>query len=436
MSDYKYIIYFRKYNSFVILFPNTMKIETLTMLPQNINKYEIFGVKIIDDIETSLREYNEKFIKWATEIKESNILRMKIDFFEPYYGDKKDKYIYRTNSSMIEMVFNVLCKNKLGSLKVIPRKEALYFENCYNSGLMYCKPGLYEECFGYDCKMYYPSILSNKNFYFPIKEGKEIKLTNLPDKINKLKYGIYKAVVKCDHDDFKKLFAFSKDNYYTHFDLAIAIQNKKKFGVNIALVQNCDYNAYVYKKKNLVSGYDIFSFWYSKMKEFKNKFPGNTLIKMLSSRLWGHLTKFNIILKTEEEINNENLVIGISYNNDYKIKNTVYNDDEDMTVKYHTLIDCNAMYRYNLRLKPFLTSYARCNLYEYVIQDISNVIRIQTDGIVYKTKQNFKCDNIVMENKTSGTIRFENVNVYYKKCDICGEFVKSSKKDSHYKEHN
>ena len=46
-------------------------------------------------------------------------------------------------------------------------KEYLYFEKANNAGLTYCKPGIYN-CYGYDLKAAYASILGSKYSLFKI----------------------------------------------------------------------------------------------------------------------------------------------------------------------------------------------------------------------------------------------------------------------------
>ena len=45
---------------------------------------------------------------------------------------------------------------------------------CYNGGINYLQDtSLYKDCYGYDFKSFYPSILADEklNFRFPIKKG-------------------------------------------------------------------------------------------------------------------------------------------------------------------------------------------------------------------------------------------------------------------------
>ena len=130
---------------------------------------------------------------------------------------------------------------------------------------------------------------------------------------------------------------------------------------------------------------------------------------------WGELTKYNRIYKTEEQIEEENI-----------------NTDEDDENFNHIILDVNCNNGKKLfvmlnkdkpyktafaRLKPFLTSYGRNIVSETAFIDFENVVRICTDGICFKTKQDFKEYGIapVLEDKTTGYIKWVSVNEYYHK---------------------
>jgi hypothetical protein len=69
--------------------------------------------------------------------------------------------------------------------------EYKYYEKCFNAGLTYFNQKYKDidvNCFGYDFKRFYPTIL-NSDILIPTKQGKETKFEKLPDK---LQYGIYK----------------------------------------------------------------------------------------------------------------------------------------------------------------------------------------------------------------------------------------------------
>ena len=71
-------------------------------------------------------------------------------------------------------------------------------------------------------------------------------------------------------------------------------------------------------------------------------------------------------------------------------------------------------FKYNLRLKSWITAYGRNKTADVALLDIDNVIRVHTDGIVFKKKQDFDILNLIPEDKTTGKIHWKNVNTYEK----------------------
>jgi hypothetical protein len=69
-------------------------------------------------------------------------------------------------------------------------------------------------------------------------------------------------------------------------------------------------------------------------------------------------------------------------------------------------------YAYNIRLKPFITAYGRNKTARVALRMIDDVIRIHTDGIAFKKQINFELENFNVEKKTTGCIRFNNINNY------------------------
>jgi hypothetical protein len=89
---------------------------------------------------------------------------------------------------------------------------------------------------------------------------------------------------------------------------------------------------------------------------------------------------------------------------------------------YYKIIDLENPMKYSLgRFKAFLMSVGRIYAANAAMIDLDNVVRIQTDGIVFKSKQNLDKHyfnipkNFLYEDeKTTGNITFKNVNSYCK----------------------
>ena len=165
-------------------------------------------------------------------------------------------------------------------------------------------------------------MLADPNFEIPICEGSEHYLSELP-KI--LKCGIYRCQITCENDDFKKLFAFSKNMGYTHYSLKTALKYQIEYNVTINLIIDDKPNAYIYE--NVTTGDKIFKKWYDLLFNIKKKYPKNKLIKHLMSSLWGSLSYKNTFRQSAEQINDKNLDVNIDYESDFTIIEHVINGD-------------------------------------------------------------------------------------------------------------
>jgi hypothetical protein len=313
-----------------------------------------------------------------------------------------NKIIYKTHNYSILRFFKLLQKEI--PMDTINRTEAFWYKKTHNGGLYYSVKGVFQS-FGYDKKNFYASLLPDKEFKFPIKQGKEIFLDKLPDNMKTLDYGLYNVVVVCNDANFKKVFSISKNNVYTHYCLIFLTRLKEKYNFNITLTLNIqvEKNALVYDKDNLVAGKYIFGDWYKNIALFKQMYPKNVLGKLLSSSLWGQLSKSNNKYILKKEADENKLYYGVKDDVDYYLKERLYNDDNS---EYFKLQDMNAPYKYNYRLKPFLTSFGRKNTAVIALKDIDNVIRIHTDGICFKKQIEFQVENFVPEMKRTGLIKF------------------------------
>ena len=255
-------------------------------------------------------------------------------------------------------------------------------------------------------KNYYASILASNDFKIPNKSGKEIKLKELYTK-NKLKTGFYRVKINTDDKNIKKLIAFSKNNVYTSIDLKFIMELQETIKINIELIQDNEPNAYIYNLDTLENGFKVFNNWYDAILKLKKEMPKNILLKMLSSSLWGHLSRNNKITVSEDE--------AYELNEKHKDRYSVY---EIITTKtdetFYQLLDNEKPYFYNLRLKPFVTAFGRVKTAKVVLLNLNKVIRIHTDGIVFSEEQTFNIENLIKEDKTTGKIEFFNINRYTK----------------------
>jgi hypothetical protein len=347
---------------------------------------------------------------------------------------KVDYKIFHNDTIAVKYTFlNTLSGNAkkiYDTMDNIDIKELCWINKCNNGGLMYCEPGTYD-CHGVDFKMFYPRILGSKTdsftFRFPTKRGKQFKIKKLNFE-EPLRFGYYHAMVTSDHPDRKKLFAFSKNNVYTNYSLEFAHNHLTEYGFNIELIKDDNYNAYLYDSECIIDSHKIFNTWYYKMSSMRKDLPKNKLLKFLTSSLSGHLTSYNVEavnIKTIDPERDANLCWftedpdGMPKVCEEAIKNVVRFDNSDND--YYEVINTKKPMEFNVgRFKAFLMSFGRNLTATAGMIDLQSVVRIQTDGIVFKTKQDFTKYNDVPKNfiydddKTSGRIKFKTVNTYSK----------------------
>lgn len=362
--------------------------ETLKYLPENkaVHHYECF--KGYDATDDGLIKFKTDLIKWNDEIKNNDTLT--IDWFK-----------YYCNYSAVEMTFKRLCKGKYEHFEDIDRIESKWIESTHNGGLTYCNIGTYQS-YGYDFSSFYPSNMGEYHFVMPFKKGKEVQLTELPDTF---KLGFYRVKITSDHIHATKLFAFSKKNVYNNISLNHALE-LSEYNFKLELIIDDEPNAYIYDKGLRAS--TVFGVWLNKLMILKKKYPKNKLIKHLLSSLWGSLSHSNNLIKSYEEIQQENLKCCITDDADYKIIDYIWTNEKE----YYKLQCMSKPYRSNFRLKSFLTAFGRVKIAEVAQEDLNAVIRIHTDGIAFNKKMKLSYNGLIPEDKTTGKINFKNVNSY------------------------
>lgn len=345
-----------------------------------------------------LKSYLISFKGWCSELESEKIS------YRAYY----------TDSTAILKNFEKLCKGKYEHFEIIKPFEIVWMNQCNNGGLIYCKPGTYQS-YGYDFKSCYPRVMGTPGFQIPTKEGKEIILDTLPQK---LQYGIYRCKVLCEDDDIRKIFSFSPKNCYTHYSLNLIRQKdiQRRFKIHIELIQDGKPNAIVFD--SLIESVKVFEGWFKRLMEVREKFPKNHLAKELLTGLWGRLCEQKKITKTVEQIENENIDVGIlpkdpemakAFKHQYYYGNLIINDDN--THEYYELHE----FKQNLqfRIKPFIVSFVRSIMGTIAFKYIENVIRVQTDNITFDSDvlKELNIPNFLPEQKTTGLITWKNANV-------------------------
>ena len=389
-------------NVFRVCQYSTGKLSTRKVIPRDLSQFCLSGkYEATDD---DLKRYTNDLFNASEELKTSKTITF--DYIKPF-GCKTGKTLNRSHTYNIESIFKMTAKGKYEHFEPITSIEARYMNKCPNGGLIYTTTGEHQS-YGYDFKNYYASILASKKFYFPIRQGSECMLDELPEK---LKFGYYHIMITSEDPNIKKLFSFSVHHIYNSNSVLYALELKKskKYQIKIELVQDGKPNAYLYEMKDMTTGDKVFGKWYETILKLKKEFPNNMLTKMLSSSLWGHLSKSNIIHMEETEA--EKLKIGITDKADYHIID--YTVKPDGTA-FYTLLDNKQPFKYNLRLKPFITAHGRNQTARVVADNINDVLRVHTDGICFNKPYDKVIENFVPEDKTTGLIEFSTINSYRK----------------------
>ncbi len=390
--------------SFRVYSNATGKITTMRESP---TKHDFFVQKGYDATDEGLMDYVKNFKECIDELYNNKIY--------PIHYTK-----YHSHYTAVLFTFSNISTKKYADHESIGKLESKWMEACYNGSLQYCEPQTCES-YASDFSEMYPGILTNPNFIIPTKAGKECTLKKIP---SNLKTGYYRVKITCNNKEFKKLFSFSKHYVYTNVSLNYAQIYQKGFNVNIELIKDNEPNAYIYD--STVQGSKVFSYWFYKMLKLKKMFPKNGLVKHLFSALWGHLIAFNKRNISWQEIEEKGLKVGMGTGCDYIIKDHHIYDDQD----YYEVIEPEKPYKYNIRIKPFLSACVRNKTAEVARLYLKHVVRIHTDCIVFDKKYNLDIPHLVHEEKTSGLIKWNSVNNYDKKCK-CGDWYNNTERKQH-----
>lgn len=427
-------VWFYDYADNVISYDYKTKDYTMTHKPYNgINSFylssnlqnrELMEELTTEGYEVYLKEQCKKYannlIDWRNEILSYDGLKITFDYFDNKLF--KGEIYYRTHTRNIITFFKRLSKKNGVSVykdfEHVYYKEYYWFSKCKNGGLMYLRDvGDYKDTYGMDFKMSYPTDMGDIKFEMPTKSGRETYEKELPRNAKDVKYGIYRVKICCDDENFKMVFVFNDNHYYTSYSLQFAMTYRKLCKITIELIQDDKPNAYLYYKKDLITGNYIFGNWCSILKQMRKNMPSNGLVKMLGSTGWGHLSALKTLTKTEEEYD-EMIEQGVKIShknfglNDYGVIDMV--NKETMI---YTLIDLKKpVYDLPFRLLPFITSYSRAKMGKLIKKHnlYEKVIRIQTDSITFTENPNLDIEGFIYDEKISGDLTFEHVNKYYK----------------------
>lgn len=376
--------------------------ETVQTLDKfEMNQFEFLTKKSNDKTDDNLKQYADELVLMRNDLLSCICLKNPFDYFDNSYIMQNGKIFYRNHSNNVKTFLKKFMNSIYRTFEPIEAYEEELFLKCNRGGVMFGEVGVYT-CWTYDFKFFYPSIMASKDYFIPSTKGKIITLNSIPAKFQ---FGIYNIQIVSNDKNFNKVFSFSKDNHYTHYSLNFVLGYNKKHNntIQMNIISN---EAMVYD--DLVSSYDIFNCWYNRLVELKAEIPKNKLVKKLGSTSWGELQSYKSVIKTEQQIINENLNISFDFTSDYYIKKITQKPNEDI---YHLVPTQKGIYEYNLRMKAFITDYGRVKIATIALKNIDDVIRIQTDSITYSKNIKHNLRNFVLEADKTGEFEIFNMRI-------------------------
>jgi len=371
-------------------------------------------IKTIDKYDPQYKDYGKNYLKFIEGKPNDQMLKDYLVQFKKWCYSAKLNRVYSVDLTQgdifaMRQVFFSLIQNYKKHEK-ITATEFKWFEKCANNALMYLREKDIElECTSYDRKMCYANIL-NSDIKIPTKSGKEYTLKKLPT-IDNLKCGFYRVKIKTDDTDFTKCFVYSKDDVYVDISMRFLLENKEKFNLKIALIQDDEPNAYLFDDNDLIVLNSMTNKWFEVAKDLKTKYKNNPYMKQIASATWGVIQQRNKLKYTIDEINEKNMDVGLSDKHKYKI----IGRSQIKGVDYVELVNTTCAYKYNLRLKPWVTAKARYDMGTLALKYLGNIVRIQTDSISFDKPIEINDENYAIESKTTGLIHWHNVNNYHNK---------------------
>lgn len=423
----QYYLYYESNQKYVVYDAKTKQITTMEHADwyKLERKYEL--MQGFDATHKGLNKFSEKFRECIAELTGHKIQLTKHEYF-------KIDVLYNYKLKQItKYVLEKILGDKLTNHETISLIEQNYSDDCFNAGIMFLDDNFkdqFTKCHTHDYNFHYPKCMSSDKLMIPTKQGKEYKLKELPDKW-KLETGYYRVKITCNDKNFMKVFAFSKKNTYVDKSIFWAMMLKEEypeFKINIELNQELEYNCYLYNKKDCVTGSYLFKKWFDVMSELKESFPKNGIVKFIGSSAHGYIMQRKLLRKTDEQVVEENLDIGISENHRYYVVDKKFYDDTYTNMKY-VLIDREHPTTYNIRLKSFLSAHVRNKTarlctgtlhfgkerHKNVKHDLNDVVRVCVDSVTFRKDMKHLDDYVEVkkETKSTGKIWFKHVNAYY-----------------------
>jgi hypothetical protein len=285
-----------------------------------------------------------------------------VENLKTYSGGKFDlsRSCYNLTYEALKAVFYATIT--LPDPEEITLEEEPWLYNSFAGGRIFTQEAELENGKQLDINSYYPALLQDSKFSFPLTCG---VLKTLAQFGGFYEYGIYRCVVRPSGDlVIDRLFTFNKNNLFTHYDLQLA----QKLGLKIELICDGEPNFRHYDKRG--QGHQYFGKLVHNLYDIKQKMKQagikRNMANFLLHRLWGTLCS-----KNKHHIKDDE-VIDLA-------------DPEFMDVNpsADTYVLKGSYFKYNYaRIGPFLTSMARMKLGEIIIPIKEHVYRVHTDSIL------------------------------------------------------
>ena len=396
-------------------------------------RYDIVERKSLDIRNSKNFRLNDKY-----EATDDDLIQFRKDFTafnlelrKPYFKNK-DKTVFKvdmlnfnsTNDAVLNCAMVNSDQERINKIPGINCREFIMLENCYSCGLMTLDKSYLEvpfESYGYDYSKFYYYMMKK----IKIPESAPVFYVMEELDYEKLDFGFYRVRVNCNNKDFMKVFNFNKTHHYTHNTLKLLYKHKEKYNITFQLLppdSEYNYNMIHYEKtvelKTLMKGW--FKIVDTLLKECSKS---NWLVKTLISQAWGTLSKYKKHHVTKEESKDydwEHLK-NISTTEKYEYYAHSFENGK------FTMIEAKKAFAYGglARIKPFLTEFARGYVFNMLSSNnlASSVCRVHTDGLCMKHPVDFKALKLdyfpIPEAKSTGTLKFMNLNCYYHVCSKC-----------------
>lgn len=211
------------------------------------------------------------------------------------------------NHACMHLFFNSFCGNDMKPKDYLKNSDNIdivefnWIEKCNNNGYIYFNDSYKDktiQTYTYDYNSLYPTILTFENLFISYKKGEEIYIPTPKYKsfYRNLEHGYYKMnIINNDSIPIENFFTISKNNIYTNTDIKYLyeLRNTYKININFEIIDE-NPNAYIYDKKDLLTGKHLFDNYIYKLKTLKNCGQKLYFINYLLKALWGGLSQKNV----------------------------------------------------------------------------------------------------------------------------------------------